>query len=122
MADSDLMASLREFGEVIKEGAQFLSGWSERIPESGRVESVRDDEVLVIFGNQDAPHAYSYEVQGVRHPVFATGPRETWHWVPNDWRPFLAPAAVLYSDKALFEFAKIVDKWGNELGYDDTTL
>lgn len=130
MADADLMASLRDFAEVIKEGAQFLSGWSERIPGSGRVESVRDDEVLVIFGNQEAPHAYSFEVKGVRHPVFARGPRETWNWVPNGtapafadgWRPFLAPAAVLYSDKALFEFAKVVDKWGNELGYDDTIL
>ena len=117
MADADLMAALHDFAEVIRKGAMFLSGWSERIPESGRVEQVRDNEVLVIFGNNEAPHAYSYEVQGVRHPVFGTGPRSTWHWVLNDWRPFLAPAAEQYSDEALFEIAKVIDKWGNELGY-----
>lgn len=122
MADADLMRALRDFGEVIRKGAMFLSGWSERIPESGRVESLRDDEVMVIFGNNQAPHAYSFEVKGVRHPVFATGPRSTWHWVLNDWRPFLAPAAQMYSDPALWEFAKVVDKWGKELGYEESPL
>jgi hypothetical protein len=130
MAD-DVTQALRDFGEVIKTGAQFLSGWSERIPESGRVESLRPAEVSVIFGGPKAPNAYPFEVKGVRHPVFAHGPRDTWHWVPNGsraagfadgWRPFLAPAAELYSDKALFEFAKVVDKWGAELGFVDEPL
>ena len=130
MADADLMQALRDFGEVIRSGAAFLAGWSEKIPPSGRVESVRDNEVLVIFGGPGAGNAYPFEVKGVRHPVFARGPRSTWHWVPNGsapafadgWRPFLAPAAVLYSDEALFEFAKVVDKWGNELGFHDEPI
>ena len=123
MADADLMRALRAFGEVIRKGAARRAGeWSERIPGSGRVESIRDGEVMVIFGSQAAPHAYPYEVKGVRHPVFGTGPRETWHWVVNDWRPFLAPAAQEDSDPALWEIAKLIDKYGKELGYEESTL
>ena len=129
MADADLMASLRDFGEVIRAGAARRSGvWSERIPGSGRVESVREGEILVIFGNEAAPHAYPFEVKGVRHPVFARGPRSAWNWVPNGrapafadgWRPFLVPAAEEDSDRALFRLAKVIDKWGHELGYKGT--
>jgi hypothetical protein len=127
----DVMDALTEAGNRIRDGAAALSGWSERIPESGRVESLRDGEVMVIFGNREAPHAYSFEVRGVRHPVFARGPRPTWNWVPNGskaagftdgWRPFLAPAAELYSDEALFAFARVIDKWGAELGFVDEPL
>jgi hypothetical protein len=116
----DVTAALRDFGEVIRAGAARRSAWSERIPASGRVESVRAGEVLVVFGGPSAPNAYPFEVKGVRHPVFATGPRDTWTWVPNDWRPFLAPAAQEDSDAALFEFARVVDKWGHDLGFTGT--
>ena len=119
MADADLMASLRAAGEIVRSRAAWLAGWSERIPESGRVESVRDNEVLVIFGDQDAPHARTYEVKGMRHPVFGTGPRKTWHWVESQWRPFLAPAAEITANEVAREVATVVDKYGRELGYLD---
>jgi hypothetical protein len=128
MADSDIMAALRDFGEVIRAGAARRAGrWSEKIPPSGRTESVRADEVLVIFGGPSAGNAYPFEVRGVRHPVFATGPRSTWNWVPNGtkitgfadgWRPYLSLAAMYDSGPALYEFAKVVDRWGNEFGFE----
>jgi hypothetical protein len=117
MADQALMQAMRDAGEVIRDAAGRRAGWSHRIPQSGRVESVRDDEVLIIFGGPSAPNAYPFEVRGVRHPVWGHGPRSTWHWVENEWRPFLVPAAEENADKAASVIATVVDKWGRELGF-----
>ena len=121
MADAALMQAMKDAGEVIRAGAARRAGdWSRRIPPSGRVESVRDDEVLIIFGGDSAPNAYPFEVRGVRHPVWGHGPRETWHWVENQWRPFLVPAAEEDADLAALKVAGVVDRWGRELGFTAT--
>jgi hypothetical protein len=130
MADQALMQAMRDAGEVIRgDAARRAAAWSHKIPPSGRVESVRDDEVLIIFGGISAPNAYPFEVRGVRHPVFGrsgaertsvaagTGHGRGWTWVLNDWRPFLTPAAEENADKAASVIATVVDKWGRELGF-----
>lgn len=117
MADGDLMRRLRDAGELIRARAAELAGWSERIPGSGRVDSVRDGEVLVVFGSRAAPHARTYEIRGMRHPVWGHGPRDTWHWVESQWRPFLAPAAEQTADAGARRIATVVDDWGRVYGF-----
>jgi len=132
MADADLMACMRDAGEVIRSIAAGNAFWSEKIPPSGRVESVRDNEVLVIFGGPSAPAAWIFEQPPGhgRHPVFARGPRRPgfdpatgrftfgWTWVYQPARPFLRPAAIEGLDDAAAKIMHVVDKYGHELGYE----
>lgn len=122
MADADLMACMRDAGDVIRSLAAGNAFWSEKIPPSGRVESVRDNEVLVIFGGPAAPNAWIFEQPPGhgRHPVFAHGPRNTWTWVYQPARPFLYPAAVEGLDDAAAAVLEVVDKWGHALGFTGT--
>jgi hypothetical protein len=107
---------LMEAAKVIAEQARNnAAGWSARIPPSIRV-SGSYPEITI---RSAAPPAYPNEVPGVRHPVF--GGRGTKRpgapWVTNEHRPFLAPAADQRINKALEEFAELIDDWATRLGY-----
>jgi hypothetical protein len=120
MADADLMARMRQGAEVIADGARRRSAWSQRIPGSVHTVSASADEVLIVAGGAAAPHAITFEAPGAafwKHPVFGAGPRSTWHWVKQDPRRFLLPAAEEDGDLAVSVVAKVVDDWAAEAGF-----
>jgi hypothetical protein len=87
---------IRKAGQLVADDAKRNASWSSRIPPSIRVRTsfrANRENVTVLVGNKNAPHARPYE--GItsrgstfRHPVHG---RE-W-WVAQDTRPFLIPAA-----------------------------
>ena len=111
---------LLEAAEVIADGGRRRSAWSDRIPLSVHTVSRGQFDVLIVAGGERAPHAITFEAPNApfwKHPVFGHGPRKTWHWVAQDPRRFLLPAAVEDSDRAVVIIAKQVDDWAAELGF-----
>jgi hypothetical protein len=88
---------LRQAGQLVANDAKQRASWSSRIPSSIRVRtSFREnrENVKVLAGDSNSPHARPYEGLGVRgatfrHPVY--GNRD--NWVSQETRPFLFPAA-----------------------------
>lgn len=119
MADAALMRRMQQGAEVIADGARRRSAWSERIPAS--VHTVTGvNEVLIVAGGPAAPHAITFEAPDApnwRHPVFGHGPRKTWHWVAQDPRRFLKPAAEEDGGLAMRVVAKVVNDWAAEAGF-----
>ena len=118
--DAALKARLIQAGEVIADGARRRSAWSERIPASiHTITADESDTVLIVAGGPEAPHAITFEAPNApywKHPVFATGPRDTWHWVKQDPRRFLKPAAEEDSGHAVRVLSKVINDWASELG------
>jgi hypothetical protein len=108
-------ADLRAAAELVADGARAIAaGWgSTRIPPAIRVEVAGNMAII----SCDAPPAYPNEVKGVRHPVFAHGPRDTWHWVPNQYRPFLGPAADALAGAAMARYSRRIDTMCREAGF-----
>jgi hypothetical protein len=83
--------TVRESAELVAVAARGLSSWSSRIPGSIRIAGTGDSAV-VVAGGGSAPHAPVFEHGGrpgtFVHPVYGHQP-----WVPQQARPFLAPAA-----------------------------
>lgn len=87
---------LRKAGQLVAEDAKRRASWSSRIPASVRVRTsfrANRENVTVLVGSKNAPHARPYE--GItsrgstfRHPVYGRD-----HWVAQATRPFLIPAA-----------------------------
>jgi hypothetical protein len=119
-ASADLGLRLREAGELVADLARANASWSERIPGSVRVGGGRSG-VVVRAGNRSAPHAYSWEIPGVQHPVF--GGRDTKRpdapWVPNGTRRFMLPAADEGADGAAEIVAQVISDWAREYGFTE---
>lgn len=119
-AAADLGRRLLEAGEFIAVIARSNASWSDRIPGSVRVGGGRSG-VVVRAGNRSAPHAYSWEIPGVQHPVF--GGRDTKRpdapWVPNGTRRFLLPAADEGAGGAAEIVARVISDWAREYGFTD---
>ncbi len=85
--------ALREGAQVAATAARGFSSWSSRIPGSIHIDSA-GELVLVRAGGANAPHASVFEHGGepgiFHHPTYGHGP-----YVPQQARPFLAPAAVI---------------------------
>lgn len=107
---------LRAAAEVIADGARRIAGeWSARIPPSIRVEVSGSTATI----SSDAPPAYPNEIEGVRHPVFARGPdRREWHWVTNQYRPFLTRAADEQAGPAMARYAEKFDRMLRAAGFE----
>jgi hypothetical protein len=103
---------------VIAESAKF----SERIPASVTiVPRAKGRGLSVRCGGPQAPSAYPNDPpggHGLRNPVFATGPRNTWRWVPHVYRPFMEDAAKLSATEAANVYADGIAEWGNVIGSD----
>jgi hypothetical protein len=113
---------LVQAGEVIADLARKNSAWSERIPASVHTVAGGGEVVLIVAGGAAAPHAITFEAPNApywKHPVFGHGPREDWHWAKQDPRRFLLPAAEDGADKAVEVYAKVVDRWAEELGFTE---
>ena len=124
MADAALSARLKEAGELVAAAARLYSGWSHRIP--GSIHTVMApaiDTCYVVAGGPGAPHAITFEAPNApwwKHPVFATGPRETWHWVAQiPPRRFLLPAAENELDGVARVVAQVVDDWAKFAGFTE---
>lgn len=121
MADADLARRMKEGAEIIAAAARLYSGWSERIPASIHTMTAADDTQLIIAGGPPAPHAITFEAPNAafwKHPVFATGPRETWTWTPQiPPRRFLKPAAENEFGRAFRVVAQVVDDWAKFAGF-----
>jgi hypothetical protein len=124
MADPVLTARMQEAAEVIADSARRKSSWSERIPASVHTLTAPGaDTVLIVAGGAPAPHAITFEAPNAsywKHPVFGRGPRETWHWVKQDPRRFLKPAAEEEAGHSVRVVAQAVNDWAKFLGYDET--
>ncbi len=85
--------ALKAGAEVASATAKSLSSWSTRIPGSIHIDAA-GNTVLVRAGGGNAPHAVVYEHGGnpgvFHHPTYGHAP-----WVPQQARPFLAPASVV---------------------------
>lgn len=112
---------LKEAGQLVRDAAARLAGeWSPvRLPSDIEVRKLSDTEVIVVAGSTRAPMAYPNEL-GVRHPVFASGPRSEWTWVKGNDRPFLRPALEDNADKAAAIIARAVDDWAHAAGFEGT--
>lgn len=119
MTDAQLVKRLRQAAEIVAEACRIIAGrFSTRIPGSLRVHS-DSKSVYILGGGPEAPNAYPFDPPRnppVRHPVFATGPRSTWHWAPQPYRPFLEEGADAAGDRAAEIFANIIDDWAQEIG------
>lgn len=100
---------------IIADGARALAaGWSAQIP--GRISVSVTGNVATI--SCDAPPAYPNEIEGVRHPVFGpTAKNPDPKWVPNQYRPFLAPAADAKADAAMARYAGKIDSMARKAGF-----
>lgn len=107
---------LKEAAEVIAVRAREISAtFSKRIPASVKVRG-GVGRIWIEAGGDEAPNAYPIE-EGAYHPVWATGPRNTWRWSkkPMTKRPFLEQAGETAIDQAAEAFSKVFDDWCNEL-------
>lgn len=115
MADAALAKRLQDAAEVIADRARELSSWSEMIPRTIHTETMHGvDGVKVVAGGVMAPYAITFEAPDAknwRHPVFATGPRDTWDWVAQEPRRFLKPAAEEELGDAAKVLSGVVDDW-----------
>lgn len=113
---------LEEAAEVVAGKAREISSaFSKRIPASVKVVTHDSGNVVVEAGGPEAPNAYPFDPPDnppVRHPVYGHGPRDTWHWAPQPYRPFMEQAAEQAADRAAEVFADLVDDWMNEIGSD----
>lgn len=116
-----LRPELRRAAEQIKSAAASNASWSTRIPRSLRV-GVRfgssGQGVFIRAAASVAPHARPYE--GItsrggtfRHPVFGHRDR----WVPQQARPFLAPAAESGRDDAVAAVERAIDEAARRAGF-----
>lgn len=113
---------LREAADIVAADARRNAGaWSVRIPPSIGVTTASSNVAVITAGGPEAPMAWTFEQPGGPregyHPVFGHGPRSEWHWVRQDARPFLAPAAEAMADRAAGAFANVIDDWGRLLGF-----
>jgi hypothetical protein len=122
MPAMDVLTRLREAGRVIQASAARRASWSERIPATGRVDAVSTRRVIISFGGRGAPYAITFEAPNApnwRHPVFATGPRDTWEWVAQiPPRRFLLPAATDEADRAAQIVAQAIPDYARLLGWE----
>ncbi len=94
---------------IAREAQRLAATWSVQVPPSIRV-SAKANEAEI--SSRVGP-SYPNEVRRVRHPVY--GNRQV--WVLNEYRPFLAPAAVAKADEAAREIAKTVDDLARQAGF-----
>ena len=94
---------------VAREASRLASGWSEQIPPSMRIHASQDVGIILSATGPSYPN----EIPGVRHPVFGNR-RE---WVTNEYRPFLAPAAVSELGAVAEEIGMEIDDLCHSLGY-----
>jgi hypothetical protein len=105
---------LEAAAEIVAEAARGISSkFSTRIPGSVRVVTVRGT-TYIQAGGATAPNAAPFDPvkPPSRHPLF--GDRE--HWYNQPYRPFLEEAAESAIDKAVQEYAKVIDDWCEETG------
>lgn len=98
--------SLRVSGQVIADTAKDNASWSSTIPASIKVRASGPASVTISAGGKAAPSAKAYEEgrkayssnggDTFNHPVWAHGPRSSWHWVSQGTRPYLRPAALAH--------------------------
>ncbi len=85
--------ALKAGARVAETAAKGFSSWSSRIPGSIHIDSA-GNTVIVRAGGSKAPHAAVFEHGGepgvFHHPTYGHQP-----YVPQQARPFLAPAAVI---------------------------
>lgn len=120
-ARPELTARLRSAAEIVAADARLRSArWSRRVPLSVRLQGGASS-VTIVAGGQSAPQAYTMEGKKsgapLSHPVYASGPRDSWTWVKQVPRPFLREAIDAKQDEMLGEFAKVVDDWCRQKGY-----
>jgi hypothetical protein len=128
-ADKAEQERLYEAAKIIAEAAKKLGAtFSKRIP--GSIEAVKTStgKVFVTGGGPEAPNFYPMDPppnvrgtpsgQGVRHPLWARGPRDKWHWGPTPYRPVLEQAVEIAGDRADDAFARVIDDWAKRIGKD----
>jgi len=100
---------------IAREAQKLAAVWSVQVPPSIRVSAKANSAEI---SSQVGP-SYPNEVKRVRHPVFGGRgtSRERAPWVTNEYRPFLAPAAVAKADAAAQEIAKTVDDLARQAGF-----
>jgi len=105
---------LKQAAEIIADAARANSGtFSKRIPATIKVTG-GTVQVWITAGGDAAPNAYPFEY-GTYHPVYATGPRSTWHWAKQPKRPFLADAVDATAEAAAVAFSEVLDDWVSQL-------
>lgn len=123
--DGAQAARLKEAADIVAADARRrAAAWSRRIPPSVHVAILSPELAVITAGGPPAPMAWTFEApgipEGVWHPVFGHGPRSRWHWIRQEPRPFLAPAAEAMADPAAGAFAYVIDDWiglaGDSLG------
>ena len=91
--------AVREEGRKVAGIARTSAGrWSNRIPDTIKVLNSGLIAVVIRAGGDPAPHAVPYENKGqrgkFRHPLNYPNQGNKQHWVSQNARPFLHPAAV----------------------------
>lgn len=110
---------LKKAAEIVAASCRLISSrFSRRIPISIEVVT-QNDQVYVRAGGREAPNAYPFDPPDnppVRHPVWGHGPRNTWHWAPQPYRPFLEMGAEISIDRAAQSFSQVIDDWCRQSG------
>lgn len=122
---AQLRPGLRKAGDLVRDQARRNAAWSSRIPPATKTSlsfTKNRPGVSVIVDKNKAPHARPYEHGGrpgrFRHPVYARGEdRRAWTWVPQQARPFLAPAMEAKGEAAAKQIADVVDRVTREAGF-----
>jgi hypothetical protein len=115
-----LRPALRVAAEPIAAAARVRAAWSTRIPRAIAVSThlgKRDPGVSLRVRGTVAPHGRAYEgITGASHfvhPVHGHRDRE----VPEETRPYLAPAVAAASDEVVDAVAQTVDRVAREQGF-----
>lgn len=108
-----LVQAADKLADGIREASRGIP--SRKIPASVDVRPAGDDLVFVVAS---APNADPVE-NGKRHPVFATGPRDSWHWAREPMKkvPFMEQGVSAAIDDAADVYGKTVDDWLKAVGW-----
>lgn len=116
----NLRPALKAAAQPIVQDAKARAVWSARIPRAITLSirfSRRDPGVSIRVRSAAAPHGRPLEgITGnatFRHPVHGHRDR----WVPQETRPYLAPAVEAGADGALAATVTAVDQTARDLGF-----
>jgi hypothetical protein len=110
---------LKQAAQIVADAVKQVSGrFSRRIPLTVSVKA-NERGIYIEAGGPVAPNAYPFDPPNnppVWHPVYGRGPRRSWHWAPQPYRPFLEEAAEISIDQAAIAFSMVIDDWCKQVG------
>lgn len=114
--DDTLKRALRKAANIIAGGIRKAAEpISKRTAASVKVWQSDDGKTQITAGGESAPMARPFE-EGIRHPVYATGPRNTWHWGSMPKREYMEAGAELAGKAAEEAFADEIMHWADDIG------